>query len=229
MNEDTQRKETNIRGIDVSHWNGIVDWKCVAGSGVRFAMLKCMDKSNRIEINFENNYQECLKNKIYVGVYIYVMATTKEKAKAAIEALLGILKNRKIRYGVWLDVEDKVLADLKELPELIESMLTKLHKAGYTAGIYCNLSWYNKYFKGKQYLFWIARYPVEDNGEVHSALDPGIGVCWQYSSKGKVPGIAGNVDMDLAKRDISKIKVKKESLVEKILEILRKIISGFLR
>ena len=228
MNEDIQRKEKNIHGIDVSHWNGIVDWKYVAKSGIRFAMLKCMNKSNQIEINFENNYQECLKNNIYVGVYIYVMATTKEKAKAAIEALLGIIKNRKIRYGVWLDVEDKVLADLKEFPELIEFMLDKLHKAGYTAGVYCNLSWYNEYFKGKQYLFWIARYPVEDNGEVHPALDPEIGVCWQYSSKGKVPGIVGNVDMDLAKVDISKIKEKEKSLVERILEILGKIISRFL-
>lgn len=118
-----------------------------------------------------------------MGVYIYVMATTKEKAKAAIEALL------------------KVLADLKELPELIEFMLDKLHRAGY---------------------------PVGDNGEIHPSLEPEIGICWQYSSKGKVPGIVGNVDMDLAKVDISKIKEKKESLVEKILEILRKIISRFL-
>ena len=228
MNEDIQIIEKNIHGIDVSHWNGIVDWKYVAKSGIRFAMLKCINKSNQIEKNFEYNYQECLKNNIYVGVYIYVMATTKEKAKAAIEALLGIIKNRKIRYGVWLDVEDKVLADLKEFHELIEFMLDKLHKAGYTAGVYCNLSWYNEYFKGKQYLFWIARYPVEDNGEVHSALDPEIGVCWQYSSKGKVPGIVGNVDMDLAKVDISKIKVKKKPLVERILEILGKIISRFL-
>ena len=63
---------------------------------------------------------------------------------------------------------------------------------------------------------------------MHSALDPEIGVCWQYSSKGKVPGIVGNVDMDLAKVDISKIKVKKKPLVERILEILGKIISRFL-
>lgn len=222
MNEDIQRKEKNIYGIDVSHWNGIVDWKYVAESGIRFAMLKCMNKSNQIEINFENNYQECLENNIYVGVYIYVMATTKEKAKAAIEALLGILKNRRIQYGVWLDVEYRALENLKELPELIEIMLDKLHRAGYTAGVYCNLSWYKKYFKGKQYLFWIARYPVKDNGEVHSALDPGVGVCWQYSSKGKVPGIVGNVDMDLAKVDISKIKVKKKPLIERILRIFRK-------
>lgn len=222
MNEDTQRKEKNIHGIDISHWNGIVDWKYVAKSGIRFAMLKCINKSNQIEKNFEYNYQECLKNNIYVGAYIYVMATTKEKAKAAIDALLAILKKRKIRYGVWLDVEDKVLENLKELPELIEFMLDKLNRAGYTAGVYCNLSWYDKYFKGKQYLFWIARYPVNDNGEVHPALDPGIGVCWQYSSKGEVSGIAGNVDMDLAKVDISKIKVKKKPFIERVLGIFRK-------
>lgn len=212
MNKDTQRQENGIYGIDVSHWNGIVDWKCVAGSGIRFAMLKCINKSNQIEKNFEYNYQECMKNNIYVGVYIYVMATTKEKAKAAIDALLNIIKNKNIQYGVWLDIEDTVLADLKELPELIEIMLDRLHRAGYTAGVYCDFSWYNKYFKGKQYLFWIARYPAKDNGEVHPALDPGIGVCWQYSKKGNVPGIAGNVDMDLAKEDISEIEVKKSRL-----------------
>lgn len=223
MQEDMLAKAADIHGIDISHWNGTVDWERVAGSGIRFAMLKCMNKRNRIETGFENNYQECLKNHIYVGVYIYVMAKTKEQAKAAIDALLIIIKNKKIHYGVWLDIEYKGLKDIskEELLALVDFMLYRLHRAGYTAGVYCNFSWYQDFFAEKEYLFWIGRYPLHDNGEIHPSLEPEAGVCWQYSSKGKVAGIIGDVDLNLAKVDISKIREKKPSFIEKILKILR--------
>lgn len=222
MNEDVLEKE-EIHGIDVSHWNGAIDWRSVKESGIRFAMLKCINESdNKKESSFEHNYLECLQNDIHVGAYIYVVATTKEKAEAVVNALIAILKNRTIRFGVWLDVEAGKLGSIpkEKLLALIDFMLDKLHRAGYVAGVYCNLSWYNAVFDGKKYLFWIARYPLQDNGEVHRSLDPQIGVCWQYSSKGKVAGIAGNVDMDLAREDISKMEVKKQSFRGRILEIL---------
>lgn len=230
MNENISAKEENFRGIDVSHWNGIIDWECVAKNGIRFAMLKCMNESNQKEISFEHNYLECLENGIYVGVYIYVVAMTKKRAETVINALLGILKNRTIQYGVWLDVEYKGLENLPkdELLMLVDFMLERLRRAGYVAGVYCNLSWYRAIFQKKQYLFWIARYPAKDNGEIHPNLDPGIGVCWQYSSKGKVEGIAGNVDLDLAKTDISEIRVDKPSMIERILAFLRQKSMDFL-
>lgn len=230
MEENTEQKNKKTYcGIDVSHWNGDIKWKTVAGSGIEFAMLKCMNESNQMDRCFEANYQGCIKSGIYVGVYIYVAATTKYMAETVIDKLLEILRNRKIKYGVWLDVEDSRLRkiDPKDLTGIVDFMLKKLNDAGYTAGVYCNYNWYQAIFKGTPYLFWIARYPIEDDGSLHPQLDPGSVACWQYSSHGTVNGISGHVDLDLAKEDISQIKIKKSSLFDIIWEWIKEIISYF--
>ena len=76
-------------------------------------------------------------------------------------------------------------------------------KAGYRVGIYCNVDWYQNVLstKLKSYDLWLARYPANDDGTVQTRLKPEQGIGWQYSSKGKVAGISGNVDMDLFYKD----------------------------
>lgn len=207
--KEKQGQNQEILGIDVSHWNGMIIWSHVAGAGIRFAMLKCVNEGLKPDQRFNYNYQSCIRQAIHVGAYKYVTATTLLAAFREVKAILSVLRGKKITYGVWLDVEDKRLAGLsaKEQIRLIGFMLLMLRLCGYTAGVYCCKSWYDKVFAPYKlpWLFWIARYPVKDDGEIHSKLDPGIGVCWQYSSKGKVEGIAGNVDRDLARMDLSKI------------------------
>lgn len=226
-----QKNGKTFRGIDVSHWNKDIDWEAVAKSGIQFAMLKCMNESNNVDKCFEANYQGCIDAGIYVGVYIYVVAVTKRAAKTAIDKLLEILQSREIKYGVWLDIEAGRLLKLprKDLIDIVNFMLGKLHKAGYTAGVYCNYSWYQAIFKGESCLFWIARYPARDDGKLYPQSDPGVGVCWQFSSHGSVDGVSGRVDMDIAKVDISKIEVDKFSVPDKIWKRVKENIPYFKR
>lgn len=93
-----------------------------------------------------------------------------------------------------------------------------MKKAGYKVGIYCNLDWYNNVLTDalRKYECWIARYPADDNGTVQTRLKPSVGIGWQYSSKGKVSGISGNVDMDVFYKDYRGTTQKGETAMVKI-------------
>ena len=83
------------------------------------------------------------------------------------------------------------------------AFLNKVKKAGYKVGIYCNVDWYNNVLtsKLKAYDMWLSRYPYNDTGVIQERLRPSVGIGWQYSSKGNVPGISGNVDMNVFYKD----------------------------
>lgn len=198
-------------GIDVAKWNGNINWAKVKESGRTFAILKVTQKDNSVEPSFQGNYIGAIAAGLNVGVYRYVYATTVEAAKKEANAIVKLLKDKKIRCGVWLDLEDKSIRLSKsQLTSIIQAESTILKAAGYGVGIYCNRDWYlnvldSKNLEGK-YPFWIARYPSGDKGlyNANSTLAPKTySVAWQYSSKGQVPGISGNVDLDVAYRDLS--------------------------
>lgn len=194
-----------IYGIDVSHYQGEIDWKKVAYSGKKFAILKCMyENSHNPDEYFVKNYNGCIQNGIEVGVYIYHARKSFDNVVGEAKDVLKILSGRKLSYGIWHDLEDKnIRAKGKQaINSFVESQDAIFKQAGYTTGIYCNKDWYynvldSNYLK-KKYLFWVARYPSLDNGTVKESLSPrAYAACWQYSSKGSVPGIKGNVDMDI--------------------------------
>ena len=99
------------------------------------------------------------------------------------------------------------------------AFLTRMKKAGYKVGIYCNYDWYKKYLSNalKQYDCWIANYPKKelDNGTLQERLRVPVGVGWQYSEHGKVSGISGNVDMDVFYKDYRGTAQKGETAVAK--------------
>ena len=191
-----------VYGIDVAQWQGVIDWSKVKKD---FAILKVTKKSNGVEPSFERNYNGCLENHIPVGVYRYVYAKTVVEAKKEAEAIVKILGGRSLPYGVWLDMEDKSIKIGKSaLSVIINTEAEILKAAGYSVGIYCNKDWYYNVLDGRNlaqiYPFWIARYPLIDTGKFNekSSLNPkNYAIAWQYSSKGKVDGIKGNVDMDV--------------------------------
>ena len=199
---------SEVFGIDVSHHNGAIDWKKVAESGKKFAIMKCQyeAQSHRKDERFEENYKGCGENGIARGVYIYIARASMADPVADANSLLKHLKDRPLEYGIWLDLEDKSV-DVKGkayIKNLAYQYARIFEKAGYYVGIYCNKDWYNRLIDEelkKDYDFWIARYPLKDNGEYNpnSILKPKYGnaVAWQYSSKGNVPGIKGNVDLDV--------------------------------
>ena len=195
-------------GIDVSHHNGVIDWQKVKISAVDFAILKCMyeAQSHRKDEQFEANYKGCWQNGIETGVYIFIATSSIKDPVADAEALLKHLDSRYLPYGIWLDYESNVLrAQGKEkIRDLTKIYVDRFKAAGYKVGIYCNVDWYNNVIHPdlkRDYYFWIARYPKADDGLYHatSKLKPNMQSCvaWQYSSKGHVPGIKTNVDMDI--------------------------------
>lgn len=189
-----------IKGIDVSSFQGKPDWTKVKNSGIKFAILRIHQKSG-IDTSFEHNYKGCKSNGILIGGYKYSYALTPAQAIDEAEDVLSVLGGRGLDFPVFYDLEWSQQRSLgkQAIENIAVAFLTRIKKAGYKVGIYCNLDWYNNVLTDtlKQYDCWIARYPANDNGSVQERLRPNVGVGWQYSSKGKVSGISGNVDMDV--------------------------------
>lgn len=194
-------------GIDVSHYQGDIDWKEVSSDKKTFAILKCQyeAQSHRKDECFEANYKGAGENGLSRGVYIYIARSSMADPQKDAESLLKHLDGRPLEYGIWLDLEDKTVEArgriyIRDLAFLYADMFKK---AGYYFGIYCNRDWYSRLIHEDlkmEFDFWIARYPSNDTGlyNAYSSLKPdNYGVAWQYSSKGRVKGIKGNVDLDV--------------------------------
>ena len=196
------------QGIDVSHYQKYIDWSKVAKDGKQFAILKCQyeAQSHRIDETFEYNYIQAGLNGLARGVYIFIASASMADMAGDANSLLKHLNGRKLEYGIWLDLEARVLRSKGKayIKGLVNTYADIFHKAGYYVGIYCNRDWYFNAIHDDLkavYDFWIARYPINDNGNYNpnSSLKPGAKMCvaWQYSSKGRVNGISTPVDLDV--------------------------------
>lgn len=200
-----------IKGIDVSRWNGTIDWMTVANYGMGFAILRITEKGNIVDSTFEPNYKGCIENKIPVGVYKYSYATTIAQIEDEANVVVKTLNKRKLDYPVFLDIEDKCQENLSDslMMKMIEAFRAIIIKAGYKFGIYCGYSWYqNQLPEGaKKYDVWTARYPSNDTGELQERLrvpaSNGV-IGWQYSSKATINGIPTKVDRSVFYKDYSK-------------------------
>lgn len=208
-----------IKGIDVSCYNGKIDWKKVKAAGVQFAVLKVVNKSLSADSRFEENWKGCIDNKITIkGVYNYSYATTVAKAQTDAKKVLEILNGRKTT--VWLDVEDECQMNLPKgkLVDIINAYAKVILNAGCSFGVYTGEYEYNNFMKPygmPAYRMWIARYG-KDDGTMDLKYEPHVPniAGWQYTQKGKVNGINGNVDMDWFYESANKeSKTKNESEV----------------
>lgn len=200
------------KGIDVSSWQGKPDWTKVKKSGVEFAILRIHQKDGS-DASFEHNYKGCKANAIPIGGYKYSYALTSAQALEEAEDTLRVLAGRGLDFPVFYDLEWNSQRKLgsESIEKIAETFLNRIKKAGYKVGVYCNMDWYQKVLteKLRKYDLWIARYPADDNGTIQERLRPDIGVGWQYSSKGKVSGITGNVDMNVFYKNYTEDKAKK--------------------
>lgn len=201
-----------IKGIDVSSYQGTIDWKKVSDYGMGFTIIRITEKGNKIDSKFEANYTGCTKYKIPVGVYKYSYATTVNQIKTEADAVIKTLNKRTLQYPIFLDIEDKCQANLSKdlMMKMINAFKDIVIKAGYKFGIYCSYSWFKDKLPAdvKKYDCWVARYPANDTGELQerlrvSASDGVIG--WQYSSQCTIPGIPNKVDRNVFYKDYSKI------------------------
>lgn len=197
-----------IKGIDVSRWNGKINWKTVADYGMGFAILRITEKGNIVDSTFEYNYKECVQNRIPVGVYKYSYATSLSQIKEEANIVINTLNKRKLEYPIFLDLEDKCQENISKnvMMQMINAFRDIVIKAGYKFGIYCGNYWYKTKLpeEAKKYDCWLAAYPSNDRGELQERLRPSEGIGWQYSSKATIPGINTPVDRNVFYKDYKK-------------------------
>lgn len=207
-----------IKAIDVSSDQGKPDWAKVAKSGVKAAILRVHQRYG-VDSSFEHNYKGCKQNGILAGAYKYSYALTPAQAIEEAENVIEVLNGRGLDFPVFYDLEWKQQRSLgkQAIENIAVSFLTRIKKAGYKVGIYCNMDWYNNYLSDnlKKYDLWLARYANNDDGTIPERLRPSVGIGWQYSESGKVAGISANdVDMDVFYTDYRTEK-KEEGTVSK--------------
>jgi len=230
-----------IKGIDVSTYNVITDYAKVVAAGVEFAILKVINKSLQPDKCFETHWAGFEGAGVPIqGVYNYSYATTVSKFKTDAQRVLEVLAGRKTM--VWLDIENNCQKGLgKTLANGINAYAEVIQAAGLQFGVYTGLSFYNSYLKPYaaqlQYPFWVARYPVDGNMIIATnpsdSKRPDIGrelYGWQYSSKGIVNGINGNVDLNEWYVDIeAQTTVPQESVGSYIVDGFRKELAAALK
>ena len=190
-------------GIDVSKWNGTIDWTAVKNSGVNYVIIRCgyRGSSNGKLIRdskFEENIKGAINAGLKVGVYFFSQAVDKKEAVEEASMVLQCIQNYKITYPVFLDVEpsggraDKLSA--AERTEICKAFCETIQKYGYTAGIYANKTWLETKLDMNVlnvYKVWLAQYASEPTYKGKYDM-------WQYKDTGKVNGISGNVDLNMS-------------------------------
>lgn len=204
------------KGIDVSDNQGTINWAQIP-EDVDFAVLRSVRRSGKADHQFATNLEGCRKHNIPVSVYKYTYAATQDAARQEAQQVVALLQSRGlIGTMIWWDVEDKdVLRPLgaAKLTECIRAAQEVITAAGYGFGLYVGLYVYKERwfdfnaFAGTR--LWIARYyrgyrTMRFDDEPDQKYKPDVDgdiSGWQYTSCGEIPGIKGDVDLDVAYED----------------------------
>ena len=189
-----------FRGIDVSRWQGDINWSQVAADDVSFVMLGTRSKG-AVDPYFHRNIQQASAAGVKVGVYIYSLAMTPEMAVEEANFVLNLIHDYPVSYPVAFDMEDSTQGTLSkdELAAIANAFCGRISEAGYYPVIYANDNWLaNKLDMSKMnYPVWVARYSAKP-----AYQNP---VMWQATSTGAVNGISGNVDIDFQFKDFTSV------------------------
>jgi len=191
----------NAEGIDVSYAQGKIDWKAVKESGVDFAIIRAGYGNanaypNQVDTWFKYNMEESQKVGMNVGVYWYSYAKNVEGAYNEAESCYNLIKDYKLQYPVYFDIEDKSQMSLStaQISAMVEAFCSRLQSKGVYVGIYsfANLLT-TKIFDSvrEKYDVWVAHV-----GNIKAPAYTGKYGMWQYSWTGKVKGISYDVDLD---------------------------------
>lgn len=192
-----------FRGIDVSKWQGDINWKKVSLAGIDFAMIRSSFGREHTDEKLESNVQGCEKYGIPYGFYHYTYANSVSEAKKEARFFLKTIKNYSPDYPVVLDIEEEHFKKMSrsQVTNIIVAFMTELEEAGYYASIYSYANFFRdcvNMSKINKYDIWIASWGDEE--KLNSVYDGHYGM-WQYSATGKVNGINGEVDLDYAYKD----------------------------
>jgi GH25 family lysozyme M1 (1,4-beta-N-acetylmuramidase) len=191
-------------GIDVSFYQGNIDWKMVKNSGVRFAILRAGRgtfsdaKPIAEDTTFRQNLEGANAAGMDIGVYFYSYAKSVSEIKQEAKFLVNSLNGIELRYPVVLDVEeDDSSISVSVMTKMVEAFCDIIVDAGYYPMLYSHGTWLNKYLDNNT----LNKYPVWLAAIQQNPTYKGTYYMWQYSWKGSVPGITGDVDLNVSYRD----------------------------
>ena len=191
-----------INGIDISEFNGKIDWEKVKKSRtVDFAIIRSSlgwtdgDVELRRDKRFIENVAGCERWGIPYGIYHYSYCLVPDNAKKEAEYVIRNIEGTRPSMGVWYDIEDNKQIPLGKaaLTQITKTFCETLYSAGYDVGIYSYLAWLNQYLDMdalSDYPVWVAQVNVKEPTYTKPY------VMWQYSWNGSIDGIKGNVDLN---------------------------------
>ena len=192
-------------GIDVSKWNGSIDWDRVRNAGITYAIIRCGYRGSSTgalveDPYFRENMQGALNAGLKVGVYFFTQATNEVEAVEEASMAIALCRDYRVTYPVFIDTEgaggngraDGL--DMETRTKVCQAFCQTVEDAGYTGGIYGSRNWFRTRLQMDalaDHVIWLAEYrekPVYA-GNYHF---------WQYTSSGNVDGIEGRVDLDIS-------------------------------
>lgn len=199
--------KTGVLGIDVSKWQKEIDWDKVKNEGVDFAIIRCGYRGSVTgslveDPYFEQNIKGARAAGIKVGVYFFTQAVNEVEAVEEASMVISLVRDYELQYPVFIDTEGaggNGRADSLNVGErtaVCEAFCTTVKNAGLEAGVYASRNWYNNKLTAstlESYAIWLAEYRSVP-------LYQGYYQMWQYTSKGKINGINGNVALNVSYR-----------------------------
>ena len=187
-----------MKGVDISQHNGVVDFGRVKSAGIEFVILragygKCM---SQIDVDFYRNYKNAKDNGLKVGAYWYSYANSPDDALLEAKVFCEVVKGLEFDLPLYYDIEENTT--LKQATANIQTFCNYLESQGYFAGVYANANTFNKFIDSSiksRYTTWLAHW---------SDKPAFVSPMWQNSSTGRIDGIKGYVDTDIANDELLK-------------------------
>lgn len=191
-------------GIDVSKWNGTIDWNAVKASGISYVIIRCGYRGSSLgslieDPKFKTNIKGATSAGLKVGVYFFSQAIDEIEAVQEASMVLSLIEGYKISYPIFIDVEaanngraNNISKDMRT--KVCKAFCQTIQNAGYTAGVYANKDWLTNKIDTSQlgsYKIWLAQYATKPTYTGRYEI-------WQYKDTGSVPGISGHVDLNLS-------------------------------
>lgn len=199
-----------MKGIDVSHWQGSINFDAVKKTGIEFVLIKAggSDKGFYTDKRFEEYYTAAVAAGLHVGCYYFAGPKFIGKKNGAADAkrFASIIKGKKFDMPVYLDIEAQPATDKTGITAAATVFCNYMEKQGYFVGIYASdVSGFKDRMDPSvitKYSSWVARYGKQPEYNRYWSV-------WQYLSTGAVTGITGNVDLDVSNFDFPALITRK--------------------
>ena len=206
------------KAVDVSSYQGKIDWQAVKAAGVSHAILRSILQSGGVDSRFHENVRGCEAVGMPYSIYKYSYAMTTDASRQEAQKVITLLEQAGCPKStvVWWDMEYNGQRTLSRSARMDIILVAQeiIEAAGYPFGVYCNMDWYKNVLDSAALdcPIWLARYPYQKTREMQLAENPPESHkptfvtqelwAWQYTSSGRVPGISGRVDLNIIYSDV---------------------------